>query len=881
MRHHAPRVAGLAAAFLVSVALSADAQQGSLQIFGAVQSASGNSQRMAGQNKFDPDFGVAWLAPGTRFGTFHIELRGARRGDVLHTGRMYGSLRDLKFGGATWTVEAGDAYFSPAVTDYRFSNLFMPAVTFNGAAVSGHTKRSAVSIVAGQTTAWRSIFGNDPQGLQQAVGVARAAHHLSDKLEISARASRVRTSSLREFSYTVDASDQAGGGAKLWVTPSVQVVADASFVMYRRPGISTWQRDGSYLTGANWLHSKGWLQLNASRFSPGDFPALNNPLQDREGLFAAGEYDVMPRLRVSAGWEAFRSNLDPARSAASTHPSPEGSGTRSFGGLRVQVGSRSSVTVRGEEGGRKSRTPLFGFASDSDTGSWAAEWQAAIGNANTFVRYSGRQNVEHLNVAGSYDQRDASAQIFANVSPGSQLFGIAMVTRTDVGAGGGSTYWQAGGGTQLRLPRRELWLRAEGSAARNVDLTTGIFVPRESLGLGLNGQLSRWTTIAFNMNVDRAPSLSFTGDPWITRSTLRVVRTIPTGSVSLASNAPVTAREASRGFGTIAGSVFADWNANGAVDPGENMLEGIPLRSGPARSATGHDGHFTFANVPVGRQQVGLDPEALPIDFDPPAVTVVDVDLNRGDTRRVEFGLIPLGAIHGRVIRDANGNGKADPTEESIDGAVVVLDGGARSEQVRKGRYRFDAVRSGVHEVRLLIESLPDGAKIAGDAGVAATLGRDALTAEVSFVVAVEKRPEIRRVFPSRGGVAAAPSPTPRTATVATPERRPNSSAGTTSPPTTPEKVAGTLAEKVPATFSAERYAVQVAALKDPLRAKDLVATLKSSGMPAYLVTPPPEDPDGLYRVRIGPYASRATARKTAATLEKDRGEKLWVTKER
>ena len=65
------------------------------------------------------------------------------------------------------------------------------------------------------------------------------------------------------------------------------------------------------MAGANWLHSKGWLQINASRFSPGDFPALHNPLQDRESVFVAGDYDVLPRARVSGGWERFRANDKP------------------------------------------------------------------------------------------------------------------------------------------------------------------------------------------------------------------------------------------------------------------------------------------------------------------------------------------------------------------------------------------------------------------------------------------------------------------------------------------------------------------------------------------------------------------------------------------
>jgi cell division septation protein DedD len=89
--------------------------------------------------------------------------------------------------------------------------------------------------------------------------------------------------------------------------------------------------------------------------------------------------------------------------------------------------------------------------------------------------------------------------------------------------------------------------------------------------------------------------------------------------------------------------------------------------------------------------------------------------------------------------------------------------------------------------------------------------------------------------------------------------------------------VPGTLPGKVPGTF----FVVQVAALSDPARAKELVAALKTAGMPAYLAAPPAADRDGPYRVRIGPYQLQSDAQRTASNLGKKRGEKLWVTKER
>ena len=878
MRRLAPIVGGVAT--LVFLADTALAQQGSLQFSTAVQTLRGDPSRYAGQNPFEPDLGVSWLQPGSRFGVFQIEIRGARRGDALHTGRIYGALRDAKYLGAAWTIEAGDTYFSPSIAAYGFSNLFSPTVTFNGAAVRARTDRSTLSVVAGQTTAWRNIFGNDPQALGQTLGIVHSTRRIGRNLELSARGSRVRTSSLDEFSYTIDDGDQAGGGARFQLTPSVQLVGEGSLVSYRRTGTTSRERDGSYLGGLNWLHGRGYVQVNAARFSPGDFPALNNPLQDREQLFAVGEYDLWSRTRVSGGWERFRTNLKPEDSLASSRPTPKTAGDRGFGAVRVQLTSRSTIAVRSEQGTRDSRPVGPGLASDSDTGMWAAEWQAAIGRTNAFVRYSGRENVEHANRTGSYDQQDASAQLFANLRGGSQAFGMAVLTRTTSADGGGSTYWQAGGGTQMRLGSRDLWLRAEANAARNMDLATRLYIPRESLIFGVNGQMSRSTTIAFNVNMDKAVTPYMTGGPWLARSIVRVTHTLPTGSVFLPATATLATSEVSRGTGAISGLVFADWNSNGVQDADENALEGIPLRLAGGRTTSGRDGQFAFLNVPAGVRSVGLDTSALPVDFDPPALAEVQIELSRGDAKRVVFGLTPLGMIQGRVVRDANGNGKADSNEEPIDGAIVVLDGGLRSEQARKGRYRFDAVRSGPHVVKLLIESLPDGAAITGDAEVPATLSRGALSADVTFVVSVEKRPEIRRVFPPRGGSGQA------AATARPPAGRSNGpAAAPTAAPNTPASVPSTAittpasSPNTPAVVG--KFAIQIAALNDQSRARDAVQQLKSAGMPAYLLEPPASEPDGPYRVRLGPYASREEAQKVAATLEAQRGAKVWVTTEK
>jgi hypothetical protein len=274
------------------------------------------------------------------------------------------------------------------------------------------------------------------------------------------------------------------------------------------------------------------------------------------------------------------------------------------------------------------------------------------------------------------------------------------------------------------------------------------FVPRRSFNFGFNGQLSQDTTFNITIAADRMPLLFGIGSPWTTRSMVQVTRAFSTGAARVTSAsagfAAAVARE--RGTGTIVGRAYTDWNGNSTQDPDEEPLENIPVRiTGVGSVTTRRDGEYAFLDVPTGPQQVGLDTAAVPIDFDPPAISAIDIELDRGSTRRVSFGLIPLGSVHGRVIRDANGNGKVDPGEEPVNGAVLVLDRGSRSEEVRRGPIDSTRFAAAITWLSLVRESLPEGAVITSATEVPVALKRHQLTADIDFLVIIEKRPERAR----------------------------------------------------------------------------------------------------------------------------------------
>ena len=126
------RLRALAACGVLLVPGAVSAQQGAIHITGAAHSLNGDPARIGTQATFEPDVGVSWLRPGTRFGTLQIEIRGTTRDDLPHVGRAFVSLRDFHHGGVAYTFEAGDSFFSTSRGDYQLRNLYTPAVNFSG-----------------------------------------------------------------------------------------------------------------------------------------------------------------------------------------------------------------------------------------------------------------------------------------------------------------------------------------------------------------------------------------------------------------------------------------------------------------------------------------------------------------------------------------------------------------------------------------------------------------------------------------------------------------------------------------------------------------------------------------------------------------------------
>jgi len=743
------RAARIAATLLVVVAVPAGAQQPTVSVTAAAQITTGDELRLGGQHRFEPDLTIQVSDPGARIGSLYADLNVTRRDDKVAIGRGVLRIEGVKAVGLSWSLDAGHTWAPAAVQDFGFSNLFAPAVTFEGVLIRGRSPRTSLLVAAGRITAQRNIFGTDNRAVGQDLYQASWAYQSNDQLEIHARGVYVRSGAMNMYSAYTDRSADVGGGVRYRPWPSVQVVADAGVTAFTRRGSSGTEYAPSALAGAIWAFPHGSVQVNAQRFPLGYFPVANYPYSDRSGIFVAGELDAGSFARVFAGGEYAKSNLDRPASDAATVIVPPGVFSRFYGGVRARLGNTSTVTLRVEGGGREITPSKYSAGFESDTGVITAEWHARFSMATIFARYERRSNVDPNNSGSSFTQHDGSAQVYLNLKKGPQVFALAYVSSRADRTGGGETLWHAGVGAQM--PLGPLYLRAEGTLGRTRDWNTADAVTRQTVSIGLGGRIADRTYLSLDCFVDHSPVAGgLITNPWMTRTMVRLTRSFPVGRARTSgpSGKPLPRGGAA---GRVTGTVFTDWNANGVMDPGEEPVNGVTVSLGDAGSvSTGRDGRFEFTNVPVGTWQPSIDLATVPADFDVPEGAAPSVSVARNQSASVSLGLLPLGAVQGTVYQDVDGDGVLSAADTPIDRAVLVLDDGARTEVAREGRFRFDSVRMGTHTVTLLTGSLPDGAQLAGEASTKIELAKDKTPDKLVFLVKIEKRPEIRKVFPPK-----------------------------------------------------------------------------------------------------------------------------------
>jgi hypothetical protein len=733
--------------FIVALACAGEvhAQQSQLSVSAAAQVYAADQYRIVGMNRVEPDLGVSWLKPDVFGGTLGLDVNITRRNDSAQLGRALLSLKSVKAGGFTWDVTAGDSGTPPFVPDFGYSNLSAPLLTFAGASVSASNGRVTVRAAGGRSTQTRNIFGTDLRDLDQRFAQADVSINVSRAFQMTARASRIENGTIEIYPTFVNWSEDTGAGFVFKAARYWRITGDLGVSRFERRGADQTETSPSWLIGTVLEGSRGRLEVNAQQFSVGRFAAVNYPYNDRRGVFAAGEFVVSQPLRLFGGADVSHTNLDP--NAPGTVAMPDGSQTRSYGGVRLQWARHSTFTVRAEGGGREIVASRFTPGFETDTGGLMAEWHGNFSRTTVFTRYERRSNVDANYAQSSFRQHEVSSQVFLHLAKGREIFGQGFIIRRADRLGGGETDWYVGAG--LQLPIEPLYFRLEGTVGRTDDWETDRRANRQVIVASLTGQIARRTYLSADVMVHHAPLDVPGSHPWYTRSMVRLTRSLTYGSILVPSAdgaLPLTGP-----LGSVDSHVFIDWNGNGARDAEDEAASGVSVSIVRVGSTSaGKDGRALFSRVPAGDRLVSLDLSTVPADYDIPDEAARTITVERGKRATVDFGLLPVGAVQGTVLVDEDNDGTLSAADKPRDGVVVTLDDGTRSELARDGRFRFDNVRLGPHSVAVEMESLDVGTQMVGDASRPVTLTRDVRDANVVFLIRLEKRPEVRKVFPAK-----------------------------------------------------------------------------------------------------------------------------------
>lgn len=200
-----------------------------------------------------------------------------------------------------------------------------------------------------------------------------------------------------------------------------------------------------------------------------------------------------------------------------------------------------------------------------------------------------------------------------------------------------------------------------------------------------------------------------------------------------------------RGSGTVEGIVFNDINQNGIQDKGEEGIAGVTIRLEDGSTVkTDEKGYYRFSMVEVGSHLVTLDVKRIPAEYSIISSERVKVDIKLRETLRVNFQLIAVGRIEGRVINDINSNGKVDPGEKGSSDILVLLQPGNNNSYTDDdGKFIFENILPGEYILKLDPATLPEDSVFTSPEEVKFLVPVGGDLKDMNFLIHVKPRPII------------------------------------------------------------------------------------------------------------------------------------------
>jgi hypothetical protein len=120
------------------------------------------------------------------------------------------------------------------------------------------------------------------------------------------------------------------------------------------------------------------------------------------------------------------------------------------------------------------------------------------------------------------------------------------------------------------------------------------------------------------------------------------------------------------------------------------------------------------------------------------------VEVKLRETVKVNFQLIAVGRIEGRVVNDFNANGRWDPNEKGISDVLILLGTGEVNTYTDEdGKFIFENILPGEYILKLDPATLPEGAIFTSSSEIKFEVSARSDLKEMNFLIHVKPRPII------------------------------------------------------------------------------------------------------------------------------------------
>jgi len=659
------------------------------------------------------------VIPGVGMLTGDTEAYGS---DGLRTGNMFVGFKGVPLGGWHWDFMGGDFQFAYNQVPSPFLNIYTPDISGRGFRVVMQRKDRNYQFFVGEDTLLAGPRIPYRLMLPQQVMGASMWQKVGDHWEFGVRYLHLSTSpsALVNYSnYFFPGSDYHSADA-LTFQSSYHFTRHLKFyseVGYHRAstftGSTSTSPDGSQvpvslLVGPDWETDKFTLKANYVRESTSYLPLLGYFVGGRQGPYLEGRYRPIKKLEFYGSADQYSNNLENNPQVPTFHSYGYTAGSTLQLPWRVSGSATLSIiniterqpSVPGETTSNNRQLNLNlirpikhhslrltcidmslnsnnlpqaqRFVEMEDDFTWK---RLVIGGAVREQNTTVTQSVNTLFYRGSLQTNLKRVSIYGYFEKGNDLVNRSVF----------STNAYSSDVAGVSAPLLKGW-NVQVEAYRNSLLTAlnpeNIFLFGNT-GLGLNSQLA--ASNQWNVYVRISKHFHW-GKP------------IP-GGVGL----DEYAAKAAPLVGNVQGLVTEQ--ALAGPRPASNVAVSLDQN----RSAfTDASGHYTFADVPEGMHEVGLNMEQLPTDYEPRSSTKGKVQVLPRSVARADFNVVRLTMFSGKVVAPAGAH---------VENVVIRLNGTDRyTTPYQDGSFYFYNLREGDYAVTIDTQTIPEGYLLASPA---------------------------------------------------------------------------------------------------------------------------------------------------------------------